>query len=886
MGYARPKCLRLDSRMPFPIIEPMKEVKSRERFVKEVVESIASGDGSEDAFIFGISGRWGEGKSHFLDKLKIELEKRDKPKLKVVDLNPWKYAHDDDSILRELLRQLVKLHGRGLRRYWLERELRSLYHDTSKSRINYGMTAVAALSLLASWLLYKWNDAPIGLITDYQEFVQNNKTLVTILLLPILLGVAGAITTSQTSSKAVQTRDRFDRLMKDILKDLDVDKVVVYVDDLDRLTAEKALLVLDNLRTFFDKSKLIFVVASDHSVLERHLGLELNPHASPAEQLEEGRRFLKKIFNVYWRLPLPTKPEFAEYIKELTGKDNNPLIHQVLRNPSNRKRFRGYLETHFSNNFRNTERFVSRVEFTFKLIEAQHKAKSTSKRDKEYFGEMLENPLLVVRILLIEELANPLYDKIQQQPDLLLRLEQDFTVGASSNPPEYEILSPQQRAFAESFMGEKPRFRDESGVRVKSVEPYIFLSSDSSFGDIRGLSPEEFVKRIERGAAADLVKILATSSEQTIRESMQKLSDAFVKDADAATKAQMLGTLLDVAKQSDEKLEAKRIITESIVSYDLSFLDEEPIKPEQKMVILEDIGLLNLDETQFSVVLENAPPFRKEEWATITTLDSGEPIAELTQNLFLRYFTEYFKTNPGDAISQLGPRIDAFNDQVVNKCISSHLEPIVSYFVSDRNDTRRRYFLELLSKTDEGSDKLKGALKTQLAAGDGALLNWLMDLAKSSTDPLFDSDEIVEAVFPTDSPAENPARLTDKLTLFQGHPEPRNKIWDVILQIDSSLLLPALFDAALVNNYAPLSPSSEDANILLQKIIREYITKDTIDKPEATNWLGRITRDKWLFTNLQLDNKTQQLIGAKLGTQYLNDDHRAQFDRIKDDFKS
>jgi len=868
--------------MKLTILRAMQEINSRDRFVDEVVNSIATSDGQDEAFIFGISGKWGEGKTFFLKKLRTELEKCTSVQMKVVELNPWKYAHTDDSILRELLRQILKLQSNPIKRWLLSRKLQGLYHDVSKKRINWMMTAIAALILAGLSLLYKY---PPDLLTGMKDFIVKNKTLVTLLFIPVLLGIANAVTTSESSTKAVSTRDKFSDLFDELMKDLAIEKVVVYVDDLDRLTASKAVSVLDSLRTFFDKKKLVFIVASDNTVLERHLGHELMPDADPPDQMEEGRRFLKKIFNVYWRLPLPTKPEFENYVKTLVGKDTNQFLHDKLLNPTNRKAFKGYLQDYFSNNFRNTERFVNRVVFTFRLIEAQHTSRTGPKINKEYFGEMLENPLLVVRILLIEENANPLFEKIQHKPELLLTLEQQTTEGATSEVTFEDALgglSDEQKSFIRTFLGEKPRFRDETGVKVKSIEPYIFLSSDSSFGDIRGLSPKEFTAYLQKDATSDLATILSRSSEQKINEAMDAFSAEYAPLTDLPQKSKLLSNLVQVAKASDPKLPAQSIIIGHIFNYDLTFLDQ--LTAAEKIKLTEEIGSLSLSEDQFNLALQKVPNFTQNEWAAITVLDDKQPITQLTQHKFLQYFVQYFASNPGDAITQLGPRLESFSASSVNGVIKDQLPQLISYFINDNNDARREYWLAMFRKTDDGVEMLKDNLKGQLSASNASIFNWLAGPAKTSSEPLFSMHDLVDAVIFDPTAVSSIADLTQRLTLFQSIPEAKDILWEALQKLDHPMLIDTLYEAVLINNYLPIAPTSDAANSILEIIIRRFITQDTASSPETIGWLGRITPGHWVFANLKLNGQLTRLIDARLSTQYLTDEVRQHLERIKNDF--
>ena len=55
----------------------------------------------KESFIFGISGKWGEGKTRFLELLEIKLY--DNGYL-VVWINPWKFSSDKIAFLRYFLK--------------------------------------------------------------------------------------------------------------------------------------------------------------------------------------------------------------------------------------------------------------------------------------------------------------------------------------------------------------------------------------------------------------------------------------------------------------------------------------------------------------------------------------------------------------------------------------------------------------------------------------------------------------------------------------------------------------------------------------------------------------------------------------------------------------
>ena len=81
-------------------------MESRKCFVEQVASTILENHAkTDDSLIFGISGKWGEGKTYFLNDLSIEIKKHD-PSFENLWINPWKFASDKISFLRAFLAEL------------------------------------------------------------------------------------------------------------------------------------------------------------------------------------------------------------------------------------------------------------------------------------------------------------------------------------------------------------------------------------------------------------------------------------------------------------------------------------------------------------------------------------------------------------------------------------------------------------------------------------------------------------------------------------------------------------------------------------------------------------------------------------------------------------
>ena len=332
--------------------KPLKEVDIFDRhiFADEISQKIELEHGKhESSFIFGISGYWGEGKSFLLSLLEKRLKGK---KYSVVWFNPWKFAGDRPT----LMRRFIQLINKELP-FYLRFNLTELERDQTILSLNILWILIVGCCVVVGYLLFVY-------LQIFNSFVSLHKglvaTLITLIIIPLLIKL---ITIQHTTEKA-ETVDRFDDFLKKILVRIKFlrKRMVIFIDDLDRTTPLVANEVLDTLRTFFDTPHLSYVVTGDHRTLEKFIGKRLleTEQTKDANSGDEGRRFLKKIFNVYWRMPLPTETQMLKFINEklkeveLTDVDKSTLI--------------GWLIRFFEMNPRNIERFIEMLDFNLKTL--------------------------------------------------------------------------------------------------------------------------------------------------------------------------------------------------------------------------------------------------------------------------------------------------------------------------------------------------------------------------------------------------------------------------------------------------------------------------------------------------------------------------------------
>ena len=114
-------------------------------------------------------------------------------------------------------------------------------------------------------------------------------------------------------------------------------KIVIYVDDLDRIVPENAVQVLELLKNIFDIDGCVFILAIDYSVVVK--GLEKKFGAKTDKNEWEFRAFFDKIIQLPFRMPT-NEYDLGEYIIQLlkkieyTGDDvelNDDLLEELVR---------------------------------------------------------------------------------------------------------------------------------------------------------------------------------------------------------------------------------------------------------------------------------------------------------------------------------------------------------------------------------------------------------------------------------------------------------------------------------------------------------------------------------------------------------------------------
>ena len=267
----------------------------------------------------GLFGRWGTGKSTIIKLLKDDGI----ADTKIVEFDCWKY--ENDSLRRQLLLQIAK--DLGISRKEIEKLEKDLYFSVSetveeKVSISWAHLKKVGLISLAFFV-------PIGLINWqlFPDFINQWKLwLGTTFSLVLSIGLLAEkvlgddlkkiiMISPITSSKAqLNSPEQFEHSFVKILKQANSKnkKIVIVIDNLDRVDSKVATEVLATLKTFLEigdvdlgGKQVIFLVPCDFEAIKK---------AAPSAELAD--EFLRKIFNVVLWTPEFISTDVRSFISD------------------------------------------------------------------------------------------------------------------------------------------------------------------------------------------------------------------------------------------------------------------------------------------------------------------------------------------------------------------------------------------------------------------------------------------------------------------------------------------------------------------------------------------------------------------------------------------
>ncbi len=268
-------------------------------------------------FTIGIYGEWGTGKTTLMKSIDANFADKEMyeggQKILPIWFNAWKYEREDNLATVSLLKT-VGYSMAGHQRF-----------DTLSKTIFKGLTIVSKdmMQHIAMQIVEKQNSIDDEEIDKKMDYL--NKLY--------------------RDSVYYEGLDRITDEMRAIREKDPESRVVIFIDDLDRCSPNKALEVLESIKLFLDIEGFVFVIGLSHKTVT-----QLISHAYEATGIK-GEDYIKKIIQIPIKIPSWSKESIidlidnsitqrlnSDYTKFLT--QNSAMIAKVIDyNPRQLKRF-------------------------------------------------------------------------------------------------------------------------------------------------------------------------------------------------------------------------------------------------------------------------------------------------------------------------------------------------------------------------------------------------------------------------------------------------------------------------------------------------------------------------------------------------------------------
>ena len=278
-------------------------------------------------FTIGLFGKWGTGKTTILGTLKDEFHASE---IAVVIIDAWK--HEGDALRRTFLQDTInQLQDKQGKKQYLDKDVKL----SENLRIPISRTFHSAIkidySLLRPLLIFSALLIGVGILISFFSPTNLGTYISTVLggsfVIGILLWFLQQSVTTETETRVTdrfQDPQEFETEFKTIIKKVTAEKLLIIIDNLDRVSCDTAIELLSTIKTFLEQDKTIFLIACDAEAIKRHLETShgLNSDGSVGSSVFDGDEYLRKFFNGYLVIPEFIDTELYSYTDDLLDESN------------------------------------------------------------------------------------------------------------------------------------------------------------------------------------------------------------------------------------------------------------------------------------------------------------------------------------------------------------------------------------------------------------------------------------------------------------------------------------------------------------------------------------------------------------------------------------
>jgi formylglycine-generating enzyme required for sulfatase activity len=410
-------------------------------YVETLTDIIQTGN---TPLTIGVFGTWGSGKTSLMRMVRKNLPK----KFTTVWFDAWKYDKEE-SLWRALLlnvlstlKETASKQGKPTEEF--EKLQALLYRDMEVDKVGGVTIDLAKLGGVTAK----------GLAQLSLSFIPGLSTL-TKLVEELQSGAAKSVDEATAAIRRERTKiyieqiqflEQFQEKFKGLIEEhVSPNRLVVFVDDLDRCLPAKAIEVLEAIKLFLDAENCIFVLGLDQEVIAR--GIEMKYKELGAKQdgdgqghfTIEGVRYLEKIIQLPFQIPPVEQTDMGDFVHGLSTDWPHEECPKV-----------------FAEGLGDNPRQIKRTVNTFLML-----WKLAQKREEKLQGKV--KPIRLAKVVAIQTVYPDLYNLLlKEEPRYLRELEEYYrfetrsqnTYKSKADVPE-KVLQEAAEGKTEIYIGEK-----------------------------------------------------------------------------------------------------------------------------------------------------------------------------------------------------------------------------------------------------------------------------------------------------------------------------------------------------------------------------------------------------------------------------------------------
>lgn len=355
--------------------------------------------------VIGVHGGWGSGKTSLM-KLTQKLLKDEE--VKTVWFNPWEHQFEEAPIIPLL------------------HEIRDLASTSDKIKTE-GLKLLTVISSLAGEVFFRM---ATGGTVKSEDILK--------------LGTAYEKEYFETKTVSQRIHKHFQDVVYAIAGKGKNDKLVIFIDDLDRCLPHQAIKVLEAIKLFLNAEKCVYVVGVARDVIEQAI------HSHYGYLDSSGQSYLDKIIQLPFNIPPVHDDKVEDYLDRLNQNQDIKKYYELIRKGIGR-------------NPRDIKRFMNSLLLNDTLAQEI--------KIKDY------KPHVLIKLLIFQLRFPDFYTYITHRPDELPQIEE---LAQKDKPPhshseeEDKNLSPIKKFLAIDEL--KEILRLEPLIGKVDLKPYIHLT--------------------------------------------------------------------------------------------------------------------------------------------------------------------------------------------------------------------------------------------------------------------------------------------------------------------------------------------------------------------------------------------------------------------------